>query len=76
MWKFSILNGCYIIRGIVCVVQRCTRDLTGELWFETRIGRSLIYDIVCVYCKSVYTLHFGTQLRLIAKLRYLMTACM
>ena len=32
------------------MVQSCTRDPTGELRSETRIGRSVIHDIV--YCKS------------------------
>ena len=49
MWKFSILSNCYIIGDILCVVQSCTRDSTGELQSETRIGRSMIYEIVCVY---------------------------
>ena len=76
MYKFNILNDCYIIEDIVCLVQSCTRDQTGELWSKTRIGRSLIYDIVCIYCKSVYTSLFGTQLHLTTKLTYLMNAYM
>ena len=34
----------------------------------------LWYSIMCVYCKSVYTSLFGTQLRLTTNLIYLMTA--
>ena len=34
----------------------------------------LRYNIVCVYCKPVYTLLFGTQLRLTTKLAHHMTA--
>ena len=76
MWKFSILNDCYITRGILCVVQHCPRDPNGELWSKTCVGRCLIYDIVCVYCKSVYTSLFGMQQRLTTKLTYLIIACM
>ena len=76
MQKFTIFNDCYIIREILCVVQSCTRDTTGELWFETRIGRSMMYDIGCIHYKSVYTSLFGTQLCRTAKLTYLMIACM
>ena len=76
MKKFSILNDCYTIGDIVCVVWACTRDPTGELRSETRIGGSLICDIVCVYCKSVHTSLIDTQLRLTIKLRNLMTVCM
>ena len=75
-WKFSILNDCYSIRDILCVVQSCTGDPTGELRSETRIGHSLIYDIVCIYCTSVYTSLFGSQLCLTTKLAYLVTAWM
>ena len=58
------------------MVYSCTRDPTGEVQFETHIGNSQMYDVVCVYCKSIYTMLFGTQLRLTTKLTYLMTACM
>ena len=54
MWKFSTLNDCYIIGDILCVVQSCTRDPTGELRSETRIGRSLIRHCVCVLSISTY----------------------
>ena len=76
MWKFGILNDCYIIRQILCAVQGYTRNTTGELRSETHVGRSLIYNIVCVYCKSVYTSPFGMQLDLTTKFMYLMIACM
>ena len=74
MWKFTIFNDFYVIQDILCVVQSCTRDPTGELQSETRIGRSLIRH--CVRCKYVHTSLFGMQLCLTAKLTYLMTAFM
>ena len=43
MWTFSISNNCYIIRDILCVVQICTRDPTGELWPETSIYIAIWY---------------------------------
>ena len=48
-----------------------TRDLTGELRPELRVGRSLIlpFYILCIYCKPVYTSLIGMQLRLTTKLR-------
>ena len=81
---FSISNDSYIIGDILCVVESCTRDPTGELRSKTHMGRSLIlpWYIVCIYCKPVYTsvynyarIYIGMQLRLATKLTYLMTAC-
>ena len=70
MWTFNMLNDYYIIGGIHCVVQSCTTDLTGELRTELCIGYSLIllYYILCIYSKPVYTLLIGTQLCLTTKL--------
>ena len=49
-----------------------------EIWLESCGSRHasvvLWCDIVCVYCKPMYTLLFGTQLRLTTKLTDLMTA--
>ena len=58
------------------------------MWFRVTLGIKLesygprhasvvlCYDIVCVYCKFVYTSLFGTQLSLTTKLTYVMTAYM
>ena len=46
MYTFSISNKCNIITDFLCVVYSCTRDPTGELRPETRIGRSPIQHCV------------------------------
>ena len=59
IWTFSISNHCYIIGGILCVVQSCTRDPTEELQPKTRIGRSLIQHCACIFCKPVFYISIG-----------------
>ena len=46
MWKFSVFNDFYVIGDILCVVESCTRDITGALQSETRIGCSPIRHFV------------------------------
>ena len=53
-WTFSISNYWYIIRNIISVVYSCTRDPTGELRPETRIGRSLIQHCVRILQAHLY----------------------
>ena len=60
MWTFSISNDCCIIGDILCVVQTCTSDPTGELQPETCISHSLIQHCVsivqvCMYIANWYT---------------------
>ena len=54
MWKFNMLNDSYIIGDILCLVNSCTRDQTGELWSETRTRRSLIQHCVRVLQVCIY----------------------
>ena len=71
-YTVSILNNYSAIRDIPCMVYDCKRDLTGDLLFQTRFGHSLIQNCMCtaVYCKPIYTLLFGEQLRMTTKLMY------
>ena len=54
MWMFSLSNYCYIIGEILCAVQSCTRDPTGELQLETCIGRFLKQDYVHILQAHIY----------------------
>ena len=54
----------------------CTIEFQLESYGPRHTSVDLSYDIVCVYCMSVYTSLFGTQLRLTTKLTNVVSAYM
>ena len=54
IWTFSILKNCHAIGDILCVVESCMRDLTGELQPQTRISPSLIKHSVHILQAHTY----------------------
>ena len=63
-----------ILLKIFFVWFRVAAEIQLESYSRRHTSDILCYDIMCVYCKSVYTSPFGRQLRLTTKLTYFMTA--
>ena len=72
IWTFSTSNDLSTIGNIPCVVQSWKRYSTGELWFQTCIGCSLIQK--CAYTASLYIHRYLVRNYTTPKLTYLMPA--
>ena len=69
-WMTAILSDTFYVWFRVALGIR----LESYIYSPRHASVVLWYDIVCVYCKSIYTSLFDTTLRLTIKLTYLMTA--
>ena len=53
-WMFCISNNNSTIDDIPCVLQSCTKHLTGEFWIQTSIVVVLWYNIIMYILLSSY----------------------
>ena len=81
-WNLQVICGSLVYWTTTILSEtffewfRVALEIKPESYNPRHTSVVLWYDIVCIYCKSVYTSLFGTQLHLTTKLTYVMTAYM